>query len=93
MSGYIRPDDHLQWFRFGQRSRIVSGENRRQISYVNGMMGGQIGGLRTGSSRVSVLTISNPILADAGAYICRVTSEIPQIVTIRLQVLQSCECM
>ena len=88
MSAYIRPDEQLQWFRDGQI--IVSGENRRQISYVNGTMGGQLRELRTGSSRVAVLTISNPVLADSGTYTCSVMGT-TQTVDVSLQVLDSSE--
>ena len=88
MSDYIRPDDHLEWRRFGFRSSIVSGENRRQISYKNGTLKGQIGELRAGLSRVSVLTISNPTLADSGAYVCTVMD---QSTAISLEVMDSSE--
>ncbi len=71
MSNYIRPDDQLQWFRDGEM--ITSGQGRRQITFMNGIANqGQLGGLSTQSSRVSVLTISNPILNDTGTYNCRV---------------------
>ena len=86
MSAYIRPDDHLQWFRDGQI--VVSGENRRQISYKNGTLKGQIGELRTGPSRVSVLTISNPTLADSGTFTCSVVGT-TESADIGLQVMDS----
>ncbi len=71
MSDYIRPDDQLQWFRDGEM--ITSGQARQQITFKNGNANqGQLGGLSTQSSRVSVLTISNPILSDTGTYNCRV---------------------
>ncbi len=71
MSNYIRPDDQLQWFRNGEM--ITSGQARRQITFVNGnAYQGQFGGLLPQSSRVSMLTISNPILSDTGTYNCRV---------------------
>ncbi len=71
MSKYIRPDDQLQWFRDGEI--ITSGQARRQITFMNGNANqGQLGGFSTQSSRVSMLTISNPILSDTGTYNCRV---------------------
>ncbi len=71
MSDYIRPDDQLQWFR--DEEMITSGQARRQITVMNGNANqGQFRGLVTQSSRVSVLTISNPILSDTGTYNCRV---------------------
>ena len=70
MSAYIRPDDQLQWFRDGEM--ITSGQDRRQITFMDGAGRGQFGGLTTQSSRVLVLTISNPILSDTGTYNCRV---------------------
>ncbi|XP_064396395.1 class II receptor tyrosine kinase-like isoform X3 [Halichondria panicea] len=71
MSNYIRPDDQLQWFRDGEM--ITSGKDRRQITFMNGNANqGQFGDLSTQSSRVSMLTISNPILSDTGTYNCRV---------------------
>ncbi len=70
MSNYIRPDDQLQWFKDGEM--ITSGQARRQITFTNGTGQGQFGGISPQSSRVSVLTISNPILSDTGTYNCRV---------------------
>ncbi len=70
MSNYIRPDDQLQWFRDGEM--ITSGQARRQITFMDGTKSGQLGGLLTQSSRVSMLKISNPVLSDTGTYNCRV---------------------
>ncbi len=70
MSNYIRPDDQLQWFRDGKM--ITSGQARRQITFMDGTESGQLGGLVTQSLRVSMLTISNPVLSDTGPYNCRV---------------------
>ena len=70
MSDYIRPDDQLQWFRNGEM--ITSGQARRQITFMNGTGQGQLGGFSTQSLRISMLTISNPVLSDTGTYNCRV---------------------
>ena len=71
MSDYIQPDDQLQWFRNGEM--ITSGQARRQITFMNGTARlGQFGGFSPQSSRVSMLTISNPVLNDTGTYNCRV---------------------
>ena len=70
MSNYIRPDDQLQWFRDGEM--ITSGQARRQITFMDGTESGQLGGLSIQSSRLSKLTISNPVSSDTGVYNCRV---------------------
>ncbi len=70
MSNYIRPDDQLQWFRDGEM--ITSGQARRQITFMDGTELGQLGGLSTQSSRLSKLTISDPVSSDTGVYNCRV---------------------
>ncbi len=70
MSNYIRPDDQLQWFRDGEM--ITSEQARRQITFMDGTESGQLGGLVTQSSRLSMLTISNPVSSDTGTYNCRV---------------------
>ena len=89
MSDYIRPDDQLQWFRDGEM--ITSGQARRQITVMNGNADqGQFGGLSTQSSRVSVLTISNPVLNDTGTYNCRVMGT-TESVSIELLVQRSGE--
>ncbi|XP_064396377.1 uncharacterized protein LOC135343303 isoform X2 [Halichondria panicea] len=87
MSDYIRPDDQLQWFRDGEM--ITSGQARRQITVMNGNADqGQFGGLSTQSSRVSVLTISNPVLNDTGTYNCHVMGT-TESVSIELLVQRS----
>lgn len=86
MSAYIRPDEHLEWFRDGQI--IVSGANRRVVSYTDGTLMGQNGEIRVGFSRVSVLTISRPTMADSGPYTCSVMGT-SQSVSISLQVTTS----
>ncbi len=89
MSDYIRPDDQLQWFRDGEM--ITSGQARRQITVMNGNADqGQFGGLSTQSSRVSVLTISNPVLNDTGTYNCHVMGT-TESVSIELLVQRSGE--
>ena len=71
MSDYIRSDEQLQWFRDGEM--ITSGQARRHITFINGNANqGQFGGLSTQSSRVSMLTISNPVSSDTGVYNCHV---------------------
>ena len=45
MSDYIRPDDQLQWFRDGKV--ITLGENRKQITLMDGARRGQFRGLTT----------------------------------------------
>ena len=72
MSLYLRPDDHLQWFRGGQL--IASGTERYTITYSNGTSEppGQFGESTVGPSRVSTLTISEPQLADSGTYTCAI---------------------
>ena len=87
MSDYIRPDDQLQWFRNGEM--ITPGQARRQITFMNGTARlGQFGDLSIQSSRVSVLTISNPVLSDTGVYNCRVM-ETTEFVDIALIVQSS----
>ena len=86
MSDYIRPDNQLQWIKDGQL--IVSGQNRKTITFTNGTRDGQIGGSTIGSSRLSTLTISNPVLSDSGTYTCRVMAA-NESVDIQLQVQDS----
>lgn len=70
MLDYIRPDEDLQWYD-PDRQPIVSGTNRRTIVYQDGTPDtAQIGGDFLTSSRVAVLTISDPQVSDSGTYFC-----------------------
>ena len=71
MNLFIRPDEDLQWFRGSEM--IVSGTNRHTVSYRNGSAEVVVNVTTFNiSSRVSVLTISNPQLSDSGTYTCRI---------------------
>ena len=69
MSLYLRPDEHLQWFRGGQ---LIMSSKRHTIIYSSGNGVGQFGGSEVGSSRVSTLVISEPQLSDSGNYTCAI---------------------
>ena len=69
MSLYLRPDEHLQWFRGEQ---LIMNSNRHTIIYSNGTGMGQFGGSVVGPSRVSTLIISEPELSDSGTYTCAI---------------------
>ena len=88
MSDYIRPGNQLQWIKDGQL--IVSGQNRRTITFTNGTRKGQFGSNTIGPSRLSTLTISNPVRSDSGTYTCRVIAA-NESVDIQLQVQDTCE--
>ena len=71
MSGYLRPDEDLQWYK-DNHLLLLKGA-RHSVSIKDGMMGaGQNGGNETVHGRLSVLTIRRPIFADSGVYSCRV---------------------
>ena len=70
MSGYIEPDENLQWFRHGEK---IENSNKYNISYVNGSKLIQMGGIQQKNSRVSILTISDFKKEDRGFYSCNTT--------------------
>ena len=71
MSGYLRPDEDLQWYR-DNRLLLLKGA-RHSVSIKEGRMGaGQSGENTTVHSRLSVLNIHHPSVADSGVYSCRV---------------------
>ena len=70
MSDYIREDEDLQWFRGGQQ---ITNSSRHAITYEDGTPeAAQNVGDFLGPARVSVLTISNPVVADSGMYTCQI---------------------
>ena len=70
MLDFIRPDEDLQWFRGGQQ---ITNSSRHTVTYEDGTPeAAQNGGAFVGPARVSVLTISNPVVADSGMYTCQV---------------------
>ena len=70
MTEFIRPDESLQWFRGGQQ--ITSG-GRHSIMYENGTADlAQNGGTDVVPGRVSVLTVSDPVVTDSGVYTCQI---------------------
>ena len=70
MLDYIRPDEDLQWYDLDQQP-IVSGTNRHTITYRDGTPDtAQNGEPFLITSRVAVLTISDPQVSDSGTYIC-----------------------
>ena len=69
MADFIRPDHDLQWWR---EDELVT-DNRTIVYYRDGQPhAAQNGGNETVHSRVSVLRISDPEVADSGTYICRI---------------------
>ena len=70
MTEFIRPDESLQWFRGGQQ---ITNGGRHSIMYENGTADlAQNGGFDLVPGRVSVLTISDPLLSDSGVYTCQI---------------------
>ena len=70
MADFIRPDEDLQWFRGGQQ---ITNGSRHTVTYEDGRPGvAQNGGEFLVPARVSVLTISDPVVADSGMYTCQI---------------------
>ena len=69
MSDYIREDEDLQWFRGGQQ---ITNGSRHTVRYQDGTPGAAQNGNFIIPARVSVLTISNPVVADSGMYTCQI---------------------
>ena len=70
MVDFIRPDEDLQWFRGGQQ---IANNSRHTVTYEDGRPGvAQNGGMFAVPARVSVLTISDPVIADSGMYTCQI---------------------
>lgn len=71
MSGYLRPDEDIQWYKDDHPFSLKG--VRHSFSIKEGTIGaGQNGGNETIHSRLSVLTIRRPTVADSGVYGCRV---------------------
>ena len=70
MSGYIEPDENLQWFRHGEK---IKNSNKYNISYVNGSKVSQMGEIQQQNSRISIVTISDFKKEDRGFYSCNTT--------------------
>ena len=70
MADFIRSDEDLQWFRGGQQ---ITNGSRHTVTYEDGRSGvAQNGGMFVVPARVSVLTISDPVVADSGVYTCQI---------------------
>ena len=72
MRDYIRPDDQFQWFK---EDKLLSSEKstRYTVLYLDGLPAqAQNGQGIPVAARVSVLTISQPNVGDAGLYTCRI---------------------
>ena len=71
MSQFIRPDEFLIWQ--GPGGETIDSSNRYEITYMNGTANRAANGSSMPvSSRVSTLTISDPIPSDSGTYTCTV---------------------
>jgi len=82
MAGYVRPDDHLHWFR-GEDT--INQDSKYQLEFRNGSQTAQNGGDTTIPSRLSVVRVLNPEIEDTGAYKCvingtEVTSHVELVV-------------
>lgn len=71
MTGYLRPDQDLEWYK---GSHLLPQEGGSySVIFKEGTPGaGQNGGNGTVHSRLSMLNINNPTVADSGVYRCRI---------------------
>ena len=67
MAGYVRPDDHLNWFR---EEEMITQDSKYELEFRNGSQTAQGGGSTTTPSRLSVVRILNPEMEDIGVYKC-----------------------
>ena len=71
MMGFLRPDKDLQWYN-GSQLLPLEGANHSVIVKEGTPGAGQSGQNGTVHSRLSVLNINNPTVADSGVYSCKV---------------------
>ena len=69
MTGYVRPDEDLHWFR-GEDT--ISQKSKYDVEFRNGSQTAQRGGTTTVPSRLCVLKIFNPEIEDTGTYTCSI---------------------
>lgn len=84
MSDYILPDENMKWI--GNDGAVLERSDKYTISFENGnQFMAQNGGSTRLPSRVSILTIHNPTICDAGNYFCTLDGT-RQIITMTLEV-------